>query len=124
MPSSELKDGDTFDTKKSSGEVDSLNHFAKGLGQQLGYEASYSICSFNQTSVEAIVKGTKGRFRTDQVLTGRQFCELIGIDYDELVKSRLVEQQENLDYLLNEMLAIPAVRELIEAKLSRIDNQR
>ncbi|PZS03173.1 MAG: restriction endonuclease [Candidatus Chloroheliales bacterium] len=120
----ELKDGDTFDTKKSSGELDSLNHFAMDMGKHLGYDASYAICSFNQSSVEAILKGTKGRFRADQALTGKQFCELIGIDYDGLVKSRQAEQQENLDYLLDQMLAIPAVRELIQAKLSNLSNQR
>ena len=44
----ELKDGDTFDTKKSSGELDSMTTFANWLADHTGYTASFYFCSFNQ----------------------------------------------------------------------------
>ena len=44
----ELKDGDQFDTKKSSGEVDSLTRFSTTVGSTLPYETAIRVCSFNQ----------------------------------------------------------------------------
>lgn len=45
----ELKDGDTFDTKKAGGEVNTLNEFARSVGSTLTYSTEIKICSFNQT---------------------------------------------------------------------------
>ncbi len=58
----ELKDGDTFDTKKASGELASLKRFASEISRLLAYSAQYYFCSFNQASKIAIVRGAKGRF--------------------------------------------------------------
>ena len=44
----ELKDGDTFDTKKSSGELTSITILAKALALKLSYAAKVHFCAFNQ----------------------------------------------------------------------------
>jgi hypothetical protein len=51
----EVKDGETFDTKKASGELHSLRTFADHLAQKADYFVEYYFCSFNQTSKFAII---------------------------------------------------------------------
>ena len=107
----EVKDGDTFDTKKASGELESMHQSASALEQETGYIAAIYLCSFNQPSKEAIVMGAKGRFSPEQVMTGRELCAILGIDYDVFVGRRRSEQAENLDYFLDQLASIPEVRE-------------
>ncbi|MBI2331192.1 MAG: hypothetical protein HYU84_03335 [Chloroflexi bacterium] len=110
----ELKDGDTFDTKKAAGELASMQKMATWLEEQvIGYQASIHFCSFNQDDKEAIVKGAKGRFSTANAMTGVELCILLGIDYDKLRKKREEEQPENLKYFVSELLKIPQVVALI-----------
>lgn len=80
----ELKDGDTFDTKKASGELESMSSFAGWISRKIGYDASYFFCSFNQDDKEAIVRGAKGRFGIEHAMTGRELCDILTIDYDVL----------------------------------------
>ena len=51
----ELKDGDTFDTKKSDGERESLKNFKMHLGSMIEFVTDYKICAFNQLDKEKIV---------------------------------------------------------------------
>jgi hypothetical protein len=116
----EVKDGDTFDTKKASGELESLKRFAAEISQQIGYASTYHFCSFNQPDKNAIVRGAKGRFSIEEVMTGRELCELLGISFDHIIEYRILEQQENLSYLLNRLLDIDEVRQGLTARLSDI----
>ena len=109
----ELKDGDTFDTKKSSGELDSMITFAKWFEGNTGYLTSFYFCSFNQEDKQAIVSGAKGRFDISHAMTGRELCELLSIDYDVLREKRRKEQPENLRYFISELLRIDEVRRII-----------
>jgi hypothetical protein len=113
----ELKDGDTFDTKKSSGERDGLIAFANWLAIKTDYQVDWSLCSFNQENRQAIVAGMKGRFSSDHVMTGRELCELLKVDYASIVEQRKADQAENLDYLAKQLLAIPNFRTLAEKYL-------
>ncbi len=108
----ELKDGNTFDTKKSSGELESLRVFSDWVVEQYqaGYSAQSFLCCFNQEDKNAIVKGSKKRFSVENVMTGRELCSLLEIDYDSLVAERKWDQPENLRYFLTELLKIPEVR--------------
>lgn len=118
----ELKDGDTFDTKKASGELTSINILAEALAKKLGYSAQVRFCAFNQNSREAIVIGAKGRFDKETAMTGSELCQLIGVDYNKIRLLRKADEAENFDYLLAELLAIPEVRRRIEELLGkRID---
>lgn len=109
----ELKDGDQFDTKKSSGEVDSLIRFSTIVGSTLPYETAIRVCSFNQDDKEAIVTGFKRTIDESLVWTGREFCDLLGFDYDAIVEERRADAAANRRFLAQQLLNIPAMRELL-----------
>ncbi|MCJ7533240.1 MAG: hypothetical protein MUO64_19745 [Anaerolineales bacterium] len=115
----ELKDGDTFDTKKSSGELDSMTKFADWISSKTGYSATFYFCSFNQDGKEAIVRGAKGRFDVSHVMTGRELCTILGIDYDVLRKKRQSQQSENLRYFLSDLLIFSEVRQIIRELIKK-----
>ena len=118
----ELKDGDTFDTKKSSGELASMTTFANWLKARLGYEANYFLCPFNQANKMAIIKGAKGRFDLSHVMTGSELCQILRIDYDKIRAKRRLEQPENLLYFIAELLKINEVRKIIK-ELLKIEHE-
>jgi len=105
----EVKDGDTFDTKKASGELDSLQATARDLAKQTGFRAQIYFCSFNQGDKAAIVLGAKGRFSTEQVMTGRELCDILGIGFESFVAARRREQAANLEYFLRELVSVPDI---------------
>jgi hypothetical protein len=106
----ELKDGDTFDTKKASGELESMTTFANWLSTRIEYETTFFFCSFNQVDKQAIVAGAKGRFDVSHAMTGRELCKLLSINYDALRTRRQREQPENLRYFLSELLHIDEIQ--------------
>ena len=112
----ELKDGDQFDTKKSSGEVDSLTRFSTTVGSTLSYETAIRVCSFNQDDKEAIVTGFKRTIDESLVWTGREFCDLLGFDYDAIVEERRADATANRRFLAQQLLNIPAMRDLLREK--------
>ena len=115
----EIKNGDTFDTKKASGELESMTKFADWIVQKTDYAAAYYFCSFNQDDKEAIVRGAKGRFEVSHAMTGRELCAILGVDYDALRKKRQSQQSENLRYFLAELLKISEIRQLIQELLNK-----
>jgi hypothetical protein len=114
----ELKDGDTFDTKKSSGELDSMTKFADWISSKTGYSVAFYFCPFNQDDKEAIVRGAKGHFDVSHAMTGRELCTFLGIDYDVLREKRQSQQSENLGYFLSELLKISEIRQFIRKLLN------
>ena len=116
----ELKDGDTFDTKKASGELASMEVYAKWLSAQIDYRTTFYFCSFNQTNKEAIVHGAKGRFDISHAMTGRELCELLNVNYDALKIKRQREQPENLRYFISELLRITEVRQIINELMEKL----
>lgn len=113
----EVKDGDTFDTKKASGELDSLEQSALQLSRRTGYKGSIYFCSFNQEDKQAIVAGAKGRFSPERVMTGRELCGILGVDFDAFRAARVGEQVSNLDYFLSELVDIPDIAKRLRVKL-------
>lgn len=109
----ELKDGDTFDTKKANGELESAKTFTAWITPQVNAPVKYYFCSFNQSDKAAIVKGIKSRFAPDQVMTGRELCERIGVDYESIRLARQRDQVENREFFIKELLAIPEIKELV-----------
>lgn len=114
----ELKDGDTFDTKKSSGEVETLKEFTRSVGSTLTYSTEFKICSFNQTDNQAIVIGFKQTVTEAQVWTGREFCELMGFDYDAILEERKSDAATNRRFLVEQLLSIPEIRQIAEDVLN------
>lgn len=113
----ELKDGDAFDTKKSDGEIDSLNSFIASVQGSLFGIPEIRICSFNQTDKAAIVAGFKQRVNTSQVWTGAELCELIGISYQAIVNERMDDAAENRKWLVDSILNIPELRAIIDQSM-------
>ena len=113
----EVKDGDAFDTKKSEGEHNTLQEFSTHIAKKIPFSVETFICSFNAQTKSEIVEGLKRKFREDEVLTGKEFCSLIGIDFDKIVGMRLDDQPENLGYFVEKLLEIPEVMDIALAYL-------
>lgn len=102
----ELKDGDAFDTKKAAGEMNSMRAFLSNNAPQIPYTVSIHFCCFNQSSKEAIVNGFKRKISSKEAMTGTEFCDLMGLDYNEIVRTRKAHQKDNLDYFLTSIIAL------------------
>ena len=111
----ELKDGDAFDTKKASGEYAAMQTFLAHVGPRLPYTLLPHFVCFNQDDRQAIFTGFKRAVPLDQCMTGRELCELLEIDYDEILSARKADQPANLDYFVKALLNIPAIRQRIAA---------
>lgn len=119
----ELKDGDTFDTKKVSGELASLSVLSKALGDKLGYAAKTHFCAFNQPDKNAIIHGAKSRLDKDMAMTGAELSELLGVDYVKIKETRREDQNENFNYLIEQMYQIPEVRAKIDQLIIGGENE-
>lgn len=113
----EVKDGDTFDTKKSAGEHTTLQNFNYDISQSLPYSTSIHMCCFNSPTREEAWHGLKKKFTLQELLTGRELGTLFGYDYDEIVEVRTSDQQGNLDYFVRAILAIDNIRNMIIKRL-------
>ena len=114
----ELKDGDAFDTKKSAAEREMLQLFVNHLAPKIPFRTAFYICCFNQMDKEKIVLGFKNCFSISEVMTGEEFCEILGIDYTAIVKSRQEDTADNFKFVVEKMTELNAV------KRSVIDRQR
>lgn len=104
----EIKDGDTFDTKKVAGELESLK-LAKSFLIKKKIPAEnilIKFCSFNATSHEQIERGAKGLLEKGMAMTGKELCVLLGINFEEIVEERKSQQKENLNYFYEELKKI------------------
>jgi hypothetical protein len=114
----ELKDGDAFDTKKAAGERESLHRFVNVIAPLVRFTISVHFCSFNQDGRQAIVDGFKRRITLQEAMTGKEFCDLLGIDYNEIVCLRREHQKVNFHDFIARLLVISSTREEIERQLS------
>ena len=123
----ELKDGDTFDTKKVDGEVRAAKDFGallhsflltrKVSHKGLPYTVEVRFCCFNQSDKEKIVTGLKGRISKKEAMTGDEFCKLIGISYQGILAKRAADQAKNLAYFLDELVKIQSIAHALALKL-------
>ena len=113
----ELKDGHQFDTKKASAERRVIHSFTERNGQHLQYRISSHFCCFNQNSRDAIVNGFKHKITKDEAMTGREFCKLLEIDYDEIIREREKQRPANVQYFLRELVKIDQVRTILRELL-------
>ena len=113
----EVKDGDTFDTKKANGEHITLHNFTNDVSQALAFSFQIFICCFNANTREEVHTGLKGKFALTEILTGKELCILFKIDYNEITKIRTNDQQANLDYFIKQLLVIPNIKNMIVKRL-------
>lgn len=117
----ELKDGDTFDTKKVDGELESLRAFQMHISPQIQFIVDYFICGFNSRTIDDLYTGLKGRVGRNHLMTGRELCRLIQIDYDAIVEQRRADAAENMEYFINKLLDIEDIRDRIKRRLEEIE---
>lgn len=115
----EVKDGDQFDTKKASGEHNTLHNFTNDISSDLAFSTRIFMCCFNARTIDEIYHGLKGKFAKDELMTGKDLCLLLGIDYDEIVKVRTSDQQGNLVYFISSLLKIDTIRNMILKRISK-----
>ena len=113
----ELKDGHTFDTKKARAEHSSVHAFIAKNAQYLPFVVSSHFCAFNQDDKQAILRGFKGKINIQECMTGREFCSLLELDYDEIIALRKEHQEANLLFFVRELLKIDKVKLTIEKLL-------
>lgn len=113
----ELKDGDAFDTKKALGEKQHLEEFSIKFGAKIPFVAEYYICCFNQEDKDLIKTGFKGAFDTEHIMTGKEICKILNIDYNEIINIRKIDTEDNFNYFIDELVKIPEVREKLIKKL-------
>ena len=114
----ELKDGHVFDTKKADSEREALHGFVKRNAGRLPYRVSTHFCAFNQDDAEVIWKGFKQKIDIEEAMTGREFCDLLEINYDEIVEVRKLDAEDNVRCFLEELLRIPESKNIIQDILS------
>ncbi len=100
----ELKAGSSFDTKKSDGEYETLEKCKAILGPALPFITEIYLCSFHADNRQQIVTGLKGRFKESEVMTGRELCEILDIDYDEVVAEEKQYAKENASYFTSKVV--------------------
>lgn len=105
---------DAFDTKKAAGEKASMDAFIAANEGRIPYEVHSHFCCFNQDSREAIHEGFKKKIALEETMTGREFCDLLEIDYDEIVRVRKEHASENFRTFFEELLGIPEAAKMIE----------
>ncbi|MER2520016.1 MAG: hypothetical protein ABTQ34_04915 [Bdellovibrionales bacterium] len=118
----ELKDGDQFDTKKASGEVATIKMFSQHLHRMLlengiDYTVEIRFCFFNQNNRASIVSGMKGEINQNQSMTGAEFCQLVNIDYTDVLKRRSRDADENLKYFCGRLCAMPDIQAILTENL-------
>lgn len=113
----ELKDGDSFDTKKAASERQALHSYSATNAQFIRSTVEVHVVAFNQDNRQAIYDGFKRKVPLSECMTGREFCELLEIDYDAIVNERRQDAEANFDYLLSEMLKIGKVEKYLRERL-------
>ena len=106
----ELKDGHVFDTKKASAERTSMRRFIERNAQHIQYRFQPHFVAFNQEDRNAIWEGFKKKIAFAEAMTGRQFCTLLEIDYDAIVKDRQADCPDNVEFFLSEIARIDSIR--------------
>ena len=52
------------------------------------------------------------------ILTGRDLCNILRIDYDDIVEKRKADAEDNFEYFLNQLIAIDEVNDYLKTKLN------
>lgn len=113
----ELKDGDTFDTKKAASERRSLHRFMVAISPFIQFSTSIHFCCFHCETRLQIVEGFKRKITDKEAMTGREFCNLLDIAYESIIEKRREHQEKNFDYFIDTFLSIPSVLRALEGRM-------
>lgn len=104
----ELKLGHNFDTQKAPAIRASLQSVAEYVSALTGFSTAFYLCSFYADNTDMMFIGLKKQIDPSQLLTGRDFCHLMDIDYDKILSMVKVDQIKNMGYLMDKVLNLPA----------------
>ena len=115
----ELKDGHVFDTKKASVEHQTIHQFIDDNAPDIPhYRFQAHFCAFNQDDKGIIREGFKKKISYEEAMTGRELCELLEIEYDNIVEARRDDCSDNVDFFLSELAGIDSIRSRLLALLN------
>lgn len=117
----ELKDGDAFDTKKSAAEKEMLQAYVNHLAPLIPFRIKYYICSFNQLDKSKIITGFKNVFTINEIMTGKEFCDTLGINYEQIIELRKKDTDDNFKFVVDKMAEIAEIKAaVVEAQRKHI----
>ena len=90
-----------------------LQAFVNHLAPLIPFRTKCFICCFNQLDKAKIVVGFKNAFTEEEVMTGKEFCEILGIDYDKIIELRKNDTSDNFQYVVEKMTEIPEVKKAV-----------
>ncbi|WP_050517285.1 hypothetical protein [Mycoplasma sp. HU2014] len=90
----ELKEGWVFDTKKVTGEYEQLIQFQNEISKSVSFRTKIFICSFNNDNKEEIFLGLKSRVPMEHIMTGREFCDLLSINRQDIENERKIDTKK------------------------------
>jgi hypothetical protein len=113
----EIKDGDTFDTKKSEGEVESLEkaklYFLNTFPEK---KVSYHTILWNATDKKNI-SFKANELPEDFIVFGRDFCKEYNIDFNKILEYRRGLAKEYQDYIIDKLESL--MKSISEFKLEQ-----
>jgi len=86
----EMKDGSDFDTKKSDGEIEMFKKVKKVFK---GYKFKIFIVLWNLRNIDD--NSVKSLEAKEYIITGKDFSELVGLDFDRINSEREKDCSEN-----------------------------
>jgi len=93
----EIKEGSAFDTKKSSAEASSLSKVQKVFNNHGMTNAQPLMVLWRLSNIsEASVKSDLAK---SYIITGRDFCNLVGLNFDQINKSREKDRELNRKFV-------------------------
>jgi hypothetical protein len=94
-----------------------MNRFMIAISPHIQFSTSIHFCCFHRRARAEIVKGFKRKITENEAMTGREFCDLLGINYDAIITRRMEHQRRNIDCFIDTLLEIPAVLEALEVRM-------
>ena len=73
---------------------------------------------FTFDTKKVIKQGLKNTFEIEEIMTGREFCKLININYNKILEIRKNNGEENFEYFINKLLRINKAKSMILSRLS------
>ncbi len=56
------------------------------------------------------------KFTVDEVITGKELCDMLQIDYDEICKKRQGDTKDNFKYIVEEMCKLVEIKNYVNDK--------
>ena len=81
------------------------------------YIVKIKYCMFNQDNKKSIVDGLKKNITTEEAMTGKELCDLLGISYTNILEQRKKLAPENVDFFIEKLLEIQVVKDKIRNKI-------